>query len=257
MEKPVSKEQQRALTADFNRVILSYGVPLGEIYQIRNGKVTTRKRIQEFELDKWFFLEEHFRPKNDGFVFFVHTKFLLIDPLSDDPLVCSGSANFSSNSLLQNDENMLLIRGNTRVADIYMTEFDRIFRHFYFRDIANQLAGSERSDHAVSTFLDETDRWSESYFKPGTLKFNRRLMFFEKPVGTWFRNAIAKPDEKTVARPVRKKPSVKKTRVRGTAKKRKKPSVKKTRDRGTAKKRTKPSIRKTRVRGTAKKRTKR
>jgi hypothetical protein len=82
-------------------------------------------------------------------------------------------------------------------------------------------------------------------------------MFFEKPVGTWFRNAIAKPDEKTVARPVRKKPSVKKTRVRGTAKKRKKPSVKKTRDRGTAKKRTKPSIRKTRVRGTAKKRTKR
>ena len=67
-----------------------------------------------------------------------------------------------------------------------MTEFDRIFRHFYFRNIANELAGSERSDHAVSTFLDETDRWSESYFQPGTLKFNRRLMFFEKPAGTWF-----------------------------------------------------------------------
>ena len=57
--------------------------------------------IQEFELDKWFFEEEHFRPKNDGFVFFVHTKFLLIDPLSDDPLVCSGSANFSAGSLLR------------------------------------------------------------------------------------------------------------------------------------------------------------
>jgi hypothetical protein len=28
---------------------------------------------------------------------------------------------------------MLLIRGNTRVADIYMTEFDRLFRHFYFQ----------------------------------------------------------------------------------------------------------------------------
>lgn len=219
MEKPVPQAQKRTLTADFNRVILSYGVPLGEIYQIRNGKVTTRRRIQEFELDKWFFQEEHFRPKNDGFVFFVHTKFLLIDPLSDDPLVCSGSANFSSNSLLQNDENMLLIRGNTRVADIYMTEFDRIFRHFYFRNIANQLAGSERSDQAVSTFLDETDRWSESYFKPGTLKFNRRLMFFETPAETWFTNASAS-DEGTVTRPARKKPSVKKARVRGTAKKR-------------------------------------
>jgi phosphatidylserine/phosphatidylglycerophosphate/cardiolipin synthase-like enzyme len=62
---------------------------------------------------------------------------LLIDPLSNDPLVCSGSANFSKNSLTANDENMLLIRGNTRTADIYMTELDRIFRHFRARDIIN------------------------------------------------------------------------------------------------------------------------
>jgi phosphatidylserine/phosphatidylglycerophosphate/cardiolipin synthase-like enzyme len=96
---------------------------------------------------------ELYRPKNDGFVFFVHTKFLLIDPLSDDPLVCSGSANFSPDSLLQNDENMLLIRGDTRVADIYMTEFDRVFRHFYFRDIANELAAT--GDQAAAIFLDD------------------------------------------------------------------------------------------------------
>jgi phosphatidylserine/phosphatidylglycerophosphate/cardiolipin synthase-like enzyme len=178
MEKPAPPAQKKTLTADFNRVILSYGVPLGEIYRIKDGKVTSRMPIKEFELDKWFFKEEHFRPKNEGFVFFVHTKFLLIDPLSDDPLVCSGSANFSSGSLLQNDENMMLIRGDTRVADIYMTEFDRIFRHFYFRNIANELAAVKTSDEARSIFLDETDKWSESYFKKGTLKNNRRLMFF-------------------------------------------------------------------------------
>src|SRR5262249_52689626 len=100
----------------------------------------------------------------DGFVFFVHTKFLLIDPLSDDPLVCSGSANFSSNSLLQNDENMLLVRGDTRVAGIYMTEFDRIFRHFYFRDIANEL--HDKGDAAKGAFLDETDARTESAEAP-------------------------------------------------------------------------------------------
>jgi hypothetical protein len=137
--------------------------------------------------------------------------------------------------LLQNDENMLLIRGNPRVADIYMTEFDRVFRHFYFRDIANELAGSARSDHAVSTFLDETDRWSQSYFQPGTLKFNRRLMFFEKPAGTWFTNAMA-GDEQTIAKPARKKPSVKKARVRRTAKKR--TAKKRTAKKRTTKKRT-------------------
>jgi hypothetical protein len=172
-------------------VILSYGTPLGQIYRMKNGKPTARMPIKEFELDKWFFKEEHFRPSNDGFVFFVHTKFLLIDPLSDDPLVCSGSANFSSGSLLQNDENMLLVRGNTRIADIYMSEFDRIFRHFYFRDIANELAAAKTSDDAKAIFLDETDDWTVSYFKPGTLKNNRRIMFFERPTATWFANAAA------------------------------------------------------------------
>ena len=210
LEKPLVDDQKKTVTSDFNRVILSYGVPLGEIYQIKNGKVTTRKRIKEFELDKWFFKEEHFRPKNDGFVFFVHTKFLLIDPLSDDPLVCSGSANFSSGSLLQNDENMLLIRGNTRVADIYMTEFDRIFRHFYFRNIANELAGAKTSDEAKAIFLDETDGWTNSYFKAGTLKSNRRLMFFETPATTWFANAGLAGGVAPAA-PPKKKPAPKKT----------------------------------------------
>ncbi len=211
MEKPTTQDQKKTLTADFNRVILSYGVPLGEIYRIKDGKATSRMPIKEFELDKWFFEEEHFRPKNDGFVFFVHTKFLLIDPLSDDPLVCSGSANFSSGSLLQNDENMLLVRGNTRVADIYMTEFDRIFRHFYFRDIANELAAAKTSDDAKAIFLDETDAWSDSYFKAGTLKSNRRLMFFDTSPATWSANAAkdatATPD--TPAKPA--KPAKKKT----------------------------------------------
>src|SRR4029077_314700 len=33
LEKPVPDAQKKALTADFNRVILSYGTPLGEIYR--------------------------------------------------------------------------------------------------------------------------------------------------------------------------------------------------------------------------------
>jgi len=218
LEKPAPDAQRKALTADFNRVILSFGTPLGEIYQMKNGKPTARVPIKEFELDKWFFEEEHFRPKNDGFVFFVHTKFLLIDPLSDDPLVCSGSANFSSGSLLQNDENMLLVRGNSRIADIYMTEFDRIFRHFYFRDIANQLAAAETSDDAKAIFLDETDEWTANYFKPRTLKNNRRLMFFEQPTSTWFANAAATGGGSGKA----KKTTAKKTAKKAPARKAKK-----------------------------------
>lgn len=236
MEKPATDANRKALTGDLSHVILSYGTPLGELYTMKNGKPTARRPIKEFALDKWFFKEELYRPSNDGFVFFVHTKFLLIDPLSDDPLVCSGSANFSPPSLTANDENMLLIRGNTRIADIYMSEFDRVFRHFYFRDIANELAGADTSDDAKAIFLDETDGWTDSYFTAGKVKNNRRLMFFDVPTTTWFANAAAagtppaapvKP-KKPVATSAKKaaKKSKKKAVTKKAAKKAKKPAKK-------------------------------
>jgi hypothetical protein len=112
---------------------------------------------------------------------------LLVDPLSNDPLVCSGSANFSPDSLLVNDENMLLIRGDTRVADIYLTEFDRIFRHFYFRDVANEIEA--RGGEAAGAFLDETSKWTDGYFAPGAFKTRRREMFFADPAKSWVASA--------------------------------------------------------------------
>ena len=68
---------------------------------------------------------------------FLHTKYMLIDALTDDPLVITGSANFSSASTTKNDENMLIIRGNTRVADIFVTEYMRLFNHFESRNYYN------------------------------------------------------------------------------------------------------------------------
>jgi len=225
MEKPAPVALGKEMKKDITHLIVSFGVPLGELYEMKDGKPTARRRIKEFELDKWFFKEEHFRRANEGFVFFVHTKFLLIDPLSDDPLVCSGSANFSPDSLLQNDENMLVIRGDTRVADIYMTEFDRVFRHFYFRNVANELAAADSSTEAKSAFLDETDGWTNSYFKPGTVKSNRRELFFAQATQTWAGNAAARagkvPAKKAPAKkaPAKKAPAKKAPAKKASAKK--------------------------------------
>ena len=58
---------------------------------------------------------------------YIHNKFMLIDPLSSSPVVVAGSANFSEASSDTNDENMLVIRDNTRVADIYLGEFMRLY----------------------------------------------------------------------------------------------------------------------------------
>jgi phosphatidylserine/phosphatidylglycerophosphate/cardiolipin synthase-like enzyme len=109
-------------------------------------------------------------------VSYVHSKFLLKDPLSTDPIVVTGSANFSDASTNDNDENMLLIRGNQRVADIYLTEFNRLFYHYYFRSVQEATfrrdpAAKKKSDEAT-LFLAETDAWTKQY-KPGSLKRKR------------------------------------------------------------------------------------
>ena len=90
--------------------------------------------IRTNEFDGW--VKERLTGLNSN-VNYVHNKFMLIDPLSDDPIVVGGSANFSDASTNKNDENMLLVRGNRRVADIYLGEFMRLFSHFSFRESLN------------------------------------------------------------------------------------------------------------------------
>ncbi|MFC5683259.1 phospholipase D-like domain-containing protein [Flavobacterium sp. MAHUQ-51] len=89
---------------------------------------------------------------------YVHNKFMLIDPLSDDPIVICGSANFSDASTIKNDENMLLVRGNTRIADIYLGEFMRLFSHFSFRESLQW----RKIDEAPKPL--RIDNWWESSF---------------------------------------------------------------------------------------------
>ena len=195
MERRPTQEVADALRGDRDLVI-SYGAVLGQTTKFQDGEAK-KVRIEDFGLDRWFEEEEHYR--SAGNIFFVHTKFLLIDPLSEDPLVCSGSANFSDNSLTQNDENMLLIRGDKRVADIYLTEFDRIFRHFYFRDVANEI--ELKGKDAEGAFLDESDQgprnWTNSYFRQGGFKTRRREMFFSSPATGWAANAAQRPADET------------------------------------------------------------
>jgi phosphatidylserine/phosphatidylglycerophosphate/cardiolipin synthase-like enzyme len=113
------------------------------------------------------FLPEATNPFSHN-VEYIHTKYLLIDPLGDDPIVISGSANFSTPSTNKNDENVLVIRGNHAVADIYLTEFFRLFAHYRFR-YTLKLAPTEptpgpesRVDAPVG--LDPTDTWWAKYY---------------------------------------------------------------------------------------------
>jgi phosphatidylserine/phosphatidylglycerophosphate/cardiolipin synthase-like enzyme len=109
---------------------------------------------------------------------FIHTKYLLVDPLTADPLVITGSANFSAASTIRNDENMLVIRGHTDVADVYLGEFMRLFRHFYFRDYLNRRRGAARvAARPAGLHLDPTDAWARRFYVPGSVRAKERAAF--------------------------------------------------------------------------------
>jgi phosphatidylserine/phosphatidylglycerophosphate/cardiolipin synthase-like enzyme len=117
-------------------------------------------------------------------VAYIHSKFLLRDPLSNDPIVVTGSANFSAASTNSNDENMVIIRGNPRVADIYFTEFNRLFNHYYFRAVVEDLqaSGAAKGSSDASLFLDETGKEWQKKYKQGKLR-EKRLKIYTTMTG--------------------------------------------------------------------------
>jgi phosphatidylserine/phosphatidylglycerophosphate/cardiolipin synthase-like enzyme len=128
--------------------------------------------------DEW--AAEHLTNFNK-WVKFIHTKVILVEPLTDAPTVITGSANYSDSSTTDNEENSIVIRGDDtdagnaatmRVADIYLTEYQRLFMHFVFRDRANRLPADPDAGR-----LSEDDMWSEPYYEPGSWRARQRRIF--------------------------------------------------------------------------------
>jgi len=110
------------------------------------------------KFDKWLHerlsgLNQHAR--------YIHTKFMLVDPFGEDPIIITGSANFSDASTRDNDENMLVIRGEKAIADIYATEFFRLWNHYAFREWA---ATQSDTPSARPQFLKTDDSWRNIYY---------------------------------------------------------------------------------------------
>lgn len=121
------------------------------------------------------FLAERSNPLNRND--YIHDKFMLLDPLGDDPLVVTGSANFSQPSQRRNDENMLVICGDTRVADIYFGEFLRIFDHHYARYVVKKLTERDQQDPDAGYLKTAPEEWQRGHFDERSYKFKRRKYF--------------------------------------------------------------------------------
>src|SRR5260370_21875571 len=90
----------------------------------------------------------------------VHHKFVIVDGESDNPVVFTGSANFSGNSLHKNDENLLEITECPRLGRMDFAEFLRLDEHYRARASFNN---PKQGDHNTVN-LTASNHGSKKYF---------------------------------------------------------------------------------------------
>ena len=147
----------------------------GQIRQFRNTVIAPGAKLEAGDMIN--FLAERLTGFNKNL--YIHDKFILTDPLGEDPVVVTGTANFSKPSQNANDENMVVIRGNKRVADIYFGEFMRIFDHLYSRYIVRKLKEEGKNDPDAGYLKEDWKLWVPQNFKDGPKQLRRKAFMGE------------------------------------------------------------------------------
>src|SRR5690606_16713489 len=91
--------------------------------------------------------------------------------------VIAGSAGFCRPSQWHNDGNMLVIRGDTRVADIYFSECLRIVDHHQTRHLVRQLDPGDRWNPDAGYLRESAEEWVRPHFDGHSYQSRRRAHF--------------------------------------------------------------------------------
>ncbi len=91
----------------------------------------------------------------------IHDKIVVIDPMSDDCVVVTGSHNLGYRASYNNDENLLIVRGHEALAKAYAVHVMDIYDHYRFRYVIQQQGTQAFSG------LDRDDTWQDKYFDAG------------------------------------------------------------------------------------------
>lgn len=88
----------------------------------------------------------------------IHSKVIVVDPFGDDPWVLgAASDNLGLKAGIANDETMLAIRGNKRLAQAYFVHIMDVYSHFMWRYLVKTGQGS------FSGELSTTSAWQRKY----------------------------------------------------------------------------------------------
>jgi phosphatidylserine/phosphatidylglycerophosphate/cardiolipin synthase-like enzyme len=150
-------------------------IDIRRIRNLPNVVVAIGHNIATNSFDRW--VQELSKITKEANIHWIHTKYMLVDPLGPHPMVVTGSANFSKASTDTNHENMLIIRDDTRVADIYLGEFMRLHTHYAFREAVKRAAENGETDWKPNHLETKASKWQRDYFDPRHQRHLRRKYF--------------------------------------------------------------------------------
>ena len=90
----------------------------------------------------------------------IHDKVLVIDPFSDDCLVVTGSHNLGHKASYDNDENLVMIQGNKKLAVAYASHVLDVYDHFSWR-VNVKKRGKKNAEQLLKS---TPDAWLDQYF---------------------------------------------------------------------------------------------
>lgn len=112
----------------------------------------------------------------------IHDKVLVIDPFEKDCVVITGSHNLGFRASYCNDENMVIIRGDSGIAKAYAAHVLDVVNHFKWRYKLQEKTAKAKTEAAKKKILerewndlDEKDKWMDAYFGPQGFKSRDKL----------------------------------------------------------------------------------
>jgi phosphatidylserine/phosphatidylglycerophosphate/cardiolipin synthase-like enzyme len=103
----------------------------------------------------------------------IHDKIMVIDPFADNCVVITGSHNLGHKASYDNDENLVIVEGDKKLAVAYATHVLDVYDHFSWR-YQVKINGTKGADQSLK---DTPDEWLDRYFddkgeiKTAQLKF--------------------------------------------------------------------------------------
>ena len=123
--------------------------------------------------DQFGYWERELLKSSPGAHAIIHDKIVVVDPFSPDCVVITGSHNLGYRASYNNDENLLIVRGNSLLAKAYTAHVMDIYDHYRWRFLLQQK-GNQAWNGLVTN-----DSWQDKYFVPNSL--NARELDFWIP----------------------------------------------------------------------------